>query len=45
MAMSGFICHDDYYDRIKRLSNEEVGNLFRQLMLYEMRNARVLKPD
>ena len=34
MAMSGFICHDDYYDRLKRLSNEEVGNLFRQLMLY-----------
>jgi hypothetical protein len=34
MAMSGFICHDDYYDRIKRLSNEEVGSLFRNLMLY-----------
>ena len=34
MAMSGFICHDDYYDRLKRLSNEEVGHLFRQLMLY-----------
>ena len=34
MAMTGFICHDDYYDRLKRLSNEEVGNLFRQLMLY-----------
>ena len=34
MAMSGFICHDDYYDRLKRLSNEELGNLFRQLMLY-----------
>ena len=34
MAMSGFICHDDYYDRLKRLSNEEVGNLFRQLMLF-----------
>ena len=34
MAMSGFICHDDYYDRLKRLSNEEVGNLFRMLMLY-----------
>ena len=32
--MTGFICHDDYYDRLKRLSNEEVGNLFRQLMLY-----------
>ena len=34
MAMSGFICHDDYYDRIKRLTNEEVGSLFRNLMLY-----------
>lgn len=34
MAMSGFICHDDYYDRIKRLTDEEVGHLFRMLMLY-----------
>ena len=34
MSLSGFICHDDYYDRLKRLTNEEVGNLFRQLMLY-----------
>ena len=34
MAMTGFICHDDYYDRLKRLTNEEVGSLFRQLMLY-----------
>ena len=34
MAMTGFICHDDYYDRLKRLSDEEVGHLFRQLMLY-----------
>lgn len=34
MAMTGFICHDDYYDRLQRLTNEEVGNLFRQLMLY-----------
>ena len=34
MAMSGFICHDDYYDRLQRLSDEEVGHLFRQLMLY-----------
>ena len=32
--MTGFICHDDYYDRLKRLSDEEVGHLFRQLMLY-----------
>ncbi len=34
MPMTGFICHDDYYDRLKRLTNEEVGSLFRQLMLY-----------
>lgn len=32
--MTGFICHDDYYDRLKRLTDEEVGHLFRQLMLY-----------
>ena len=34
MAMTGFICHDDYFDRLKRLTDAEVGNLFRQLMLY-----------
>lgn len=34
MAMTGFICHDDYYDRLKRLTDEEVGRLFRNLMLY-----------
>ena len=34
MAMTGFICHDDYYDRLSRLTDEEVGHLFRQLMLY-----------
>lgn len=34
MAMTGFICHDDYYDRLTRLTDEEVGHLFRQLMLY-----------
>lgn len=32
--MTGFICHDDYYDRLKRLSDEEVGRMFRMLMLY-----------
>ena len=32
--MSGFICHDDYYDRLQRLTDEEVGHLFRNLMLY-----------
>lgn len=34
MPMSGFFCHDDYYDRLLRLSDEEVGHLFRQLMLF-----------
>ena len=34
MAMTGFICHDNYFDRLKRLSDEEVGSLFRNLMLY-----------
>ena len=34
MAMSGFICHDNYYDRLQRLTDEEVGHLFRNLMLY-----------
>ena len=34
MAMTGFICHDNYYDRLQRLTDEEVGHLFRQLMLY-----------
>ena len=34
MSMTGFICHDDYYERLQRLTDEEVGHLFRQLMLY-----------
>ena len=34
MSMSGFICHDNYYDRLQRLTDEEVGHLFRNLMLY-----------
>ena len=34
MSMSGFICHDDYYDRLQRLTDEEVGHLLRNLMLY-----------
>ena len=34
MAMSGFICHDNYYDRLKRLTKEEIGSLFCALMLY-----------
>lgn len=34
MPMSGFICHDDYLSKISKLSDEEVGRLFRALMLY-----------
>lgn len=34
MPMTGFICHDNYYERLQRLTDEEVGHLFRQLMLY-----------
>lgn len=32
--MTGFICHDDYYERLARLTDEELGHLFRALMLY-----------
>ena len=34
MAMSGFICHDDYRSKTAKLSDEEVGRLFRALMDY-----------
>lgn len=34
MAMSGFICHDDYLSKTAKLSDEEVGRLFRALMEY-----------
>lgn len=34
MAMSGFICHDDYFAKTSKLSDEEVGRLFRALMIY-----------
>lgn len=34
MAMSGFICHDDYLSKTAKLSDEEVGRLFRALMRY-----------
>ena len=34
MALSGFICHDDYLAKTARLSDEEVGRLFRALMKY-----------
>ena len=34
MAMSGFICHDDYLSKTAKLTDEEVGRLFRALMKY-----------
>ena len=34
MAMSGFICHDDYLSKTAKLTDEEVGRLFRALMAY-----------
>lgn len=34
MAMSGFICHDDYLSKTAKLTDEEVGRLFRALMTY-----------
>lgn len=34
MAMSGFICHDDYLLKTVKLTDEEVGRLFRALMHY-----------
>ena len=34
MALSGFICHDDYLAKLAKLTDEEVGRLFRALMAY-----------
>lgn len=34
MAMSGFICHDDYLQKTAKLTDEEAGRLFRALMHY-----------
>lgn len=34
MAMSGFICHDDYLFKTAKLTDQEVGRLFRALMKY-----------
>lgn len=34
MAMTGFICQDTYLGRIAKLSDQEVGRLFRALMKY-----------
>ena len=34
MAMTGFICHDDYLKKTEKLSDEELGRLFRACMKY-----------
>ena len=34
MQMSGFICHDDYLEKTARLSDSELGRVFRALMVY-----------
>ena len=34
MAMTGFICHDDYLNKTAKLTDEEVGRLFRACMRY-----------
>ncbi len=34
MAITGFICHDDYLGKTAKLSDEEVGRLFRACMTY-----------
>lgn len=33
-TLSGFICHDDYLAKTAKLTDEEVGRLFRALMAY-----------
>ena len=33
-SLSGFICHDDYLAKTAKLTDEEVGRLFRALMAY-----------
>ena len=32
--MTGFICHDDYLNKTSKLTDEEVGRLFRACMMY-----------
>jgi hypothetical protein len=34
MKMTGFFCQDDYSSKLSKLTNEEVGRLFRALMAY-----------
>ena len=34
MSMSGLICHDDYLQKTERLSDAELGRVFRALMKY-----------
>lgn len=34
MGMTGFICHDDYLNKTSKLTDEEVGRLFRACMVF-----------
>lgn len=34
MAMTGFICHDDYLGKTAKLTDQELGRLFRACMTY-----------
>ena len=34
MPMTGFFCQDDYLEKLKKLSDEEVGRMFRALIDY-----------
>ena len=34
MAMTGFICHDDYLSKTAKLTDQELGRLFRACMEY-----------
>ena len=36
MAITGFICHDDYLEKTAKLSDAELGRVFRALMVYHI---------
>ena len=44
MGLSGFICHDDYLAKTARLTDEEVGRLFRALMTYHATHEELDMP-
>jgi len=41
MGMSGFICQDKYLERTKRMTDAELGRLFRACMIYHARGEEV----